>query len=109
MRLQYFLKTGDRGRSIRYALLAPDGTAIDLTGATVRFLMRSRSTGVTVVAAVATVVAAPSGIVQYDWQIADVGSEDIFNGEFEVTYSDGRKETFPNFDYIEIIIKGDLG
>lgn len=109
MKLQFFLKRGDLGRSIRYTLQAPDGSAIDLTGASVRFLMSNHETGASVVAAAATIVTPTSGIVQYDWQANDVLAAGIFDGEFEVTYPDSRTETFPNYSYIEIIISGDLG
>jgi hypothetical protein len=56
----------------------------------------------------ATVVTAASGIVRYDWLAADTDTAGTFQAEFEVTYSDGKIETFPNASYIEVVITDDI-
>lgn len=105
MALQFFLKRGDRSPSIRFTL----SPTVDLTGATARFLMRDRATGAAVVTASASVVIpATAGIVQYDWQSADVAASGVYDAEFEITYSTGKIETFPNYGYIAVIISGDI-
>lgn len=107
MQETFYLKRGDTSPSLLYALFPTD---TDLTGATVRFNMRVNSTGViTVNRALATIVT-PTGAptVRYDWQAADTDTEGYYSAEFEVTYSGGAIETFPNSDYIRVAITGDI-
>lgn len=107
---QFYLKRGDLLRSIRFDLLNPDGTAVDLTAAaSVRFLMRARSSGTVTVNAAASIVSPEiDGTVQYDWQSGDTATAGTFDGEFEVTWPSSKPETFPNAGFIEIIISGDI-
>ena len=43
-----------------------------------------------------TVTDATNGIVKYEWQSGDTDTADDYTAEWEVTYSDGTIETFPN-------------
>ena len=47
--------------------------------------------------------------VKYEWQPGDTDTEGFYDAEFEVTYSDGTVETFPNRGFITVIISPDLG
>lgn len=47
--------------------------------------------------------------MRYVFQTGETDAAGLFNGEFEVTYVDGGKESFPNDDYIRIVIESDLG
>lgn len=49
-----------------------------------------------------------NGVVRYDWDAADTANAGRFEAEFEVTYSDGTVETFPNNDFIVVQIGGDI-
>ena len=102
MRQTFYLKRLDTSPSLVYFIL-PETT--DLTGATVVFSMRLAG-GAVKVSKQTAVVVQPTGkpTVRYDWQAANVDAEGNFEGEFLVTYSSGKKETFPNKDFIDIVI-----
>lgn len=108
MTLQFLMKRGDTAPSLRATLRNPDGTAVDLTGATVRFLMRDRISGASRVTASASLVTPASGIVQYDWQAADTSTAGTCDAEFEVTFASGKIETFPNSGFFQVVLQGDI-
>lgn len=89
------------------ATLKSNGTAVDLTGASVRFHMLGQD-GTVVVDAAATIEVAASGEVSYAWQAADTDEAGIYKCEWEVTYSGGGIQTFPNPGYNTVIIGGDI-
>jgi len=71
--------------------------AVDLTGATVRFKMRSTTSATLVVDQLAVIVSAVNGTVRYDWQTADVATAGLFLAWFEVTLASGKKQDTPEF------------
>lgn len=78
-------------------------------GASVRFHMRRIAPAKMITERLATVIgSATSGIVQYDWEAADTTTVDTYQAEFEVKYSDGSIETFPNNSYITVEVTDDL-
>lgn len=81
-----------------------DFNPIDLTGATVVFNMSDISDGVVISGAACTVTDEENGRVQYAWQSSDTETAGSFRGEFQVTYSGGDVETFPNNGYIRVNI-----
>lgn len=76
-----------------------EGGSVDLSGATVVFNMENR-----ISRAAAVVTGASTGLVTYNWTAADTSQPGLFDAEFEVTYSDGKVETFPREGYIKIRI-----
>ena len=54
------------------------------------------------------VVNATSGVVRYDWALGDSDSPASSQAEFEVTFSDGRKQTAPTLTYITVDVLADL-
>lgn len=90
------------------------GTAVDITGSTVKFIMVAADAngapviGSPKVSAAATIVSGPAGTVSYPPISADTDTAGWYLGEFEVTYSSGKKETFPKTNYIVILITADL-
>lgn len=103
----FYLKQNDTSPAIRAQLADQNDVPINITGATVKFLMRL-GTASPKVNASATIIDAVSGIVRYDWQAADTDTNGNFSGEFEVTFSGGSVETFPNDGYFSIVITDDI-
>jgi hypothetical protein len=102
----FYIKRNDTSPSIKYQL---DPKA-DLTGASVVFNMRGSSGPPIVSRAAATVVGnAADGVVSYAWAAVNTAKSGLYRGEFEVTYADGRIETFPNNGYIQVLVTDDLG
>lgn len=97
MATKFYIKQNDTKPSITAQLLS-DGSAVDLTGATVKFHMGST------IDAAATITDAATGNVRYDWASGDTATAGTYNAEFEVTFSDGKIETFPNDEYLLIVI-----
>ncbi len=107
--MTFYVKQNDTAPSIRATLKDGDDAVIDLTDATVRFHMRTiGGTTAKIDSAVSIVSPATNGIVQYDWTAADTDTIGSFQAEFEVTYSSGRIETFPNSGYIRVEITDDI-
>ena len=93
---RFRIKQGTLKPALRATLQQGDGTAIDLTGCTVKFRMRSRRTNAVKVNLVASTIITPaSGIVEYRWQGTATDTLGTFSGEFEVTFSGGEKLIAP--------------
>lgn len=106
----FTIKQGDTSPAIKSQLSA-DGSSIDLFNVTeVRFLMKKSGTLVVDddTNGAVSITDAANGIVKYEWQSGDTDNLSAHEAEWEVEYSDGTKETFPNDDYIKIKIKPDL-
>ncbi len=69
-----------------------------------------RRTGETTakVDAPAVIEDADNGIVYYSWDAADTDTIGSYEAEFEVTFTGGEIETFPNNRYIEVEITDDI-
>jgi BppU N-terminal domain len=100
------LKQGDAGTPIQAILYNPDGSLVDLSGATAKFIM-AKSTGSTIysgdtvawdirIDTAAEILDPLAGSVQYIFLDVDVAEFGSYLGEFQVTYPSGRIETFPN-------------
>ena len=89
------------------ATLTSGGTAVDLTGATVRFHMMDESKAV-IVDAAATVVSAAAGTVKYDWAAGDTDTSGRFKAEWEVTFADATIRTFPVQGHTNVLIHDDI-
>lgn len=100
-----WMKQGDLLPNLT-AVLQDRSGPLNITGGTVKFIMRAAEGSVKINAS-ATIVTAASGIVQYTWSGSDTDTAGEFEGEFQVTLS-GKKETFPNTGYIPIIILDDI-
>lgn len=103
----FYMKQNDTQPRMLATLQDGDEVAINLTGASVRFHMRTLA-GTLKTDAAATIVTAASGIVRYDWAAADTDTVGTYQAEFEVTYPDATVETFPNSGYIRVEITDDI-
>ena len=106
--MSFYIKQNDTVPSLRAALENGSGTAVDLTGATCQFHMRGIGATSVTVDATAQIVNEATGIVQYNWVADDTDTVGSYQAEFEVTYSDGTIETFPNNGYIRVEITDDI-
>lgn len=101
------IKSGAQNPSLDATLTKGDGTAQDLTGATVTFSMKRKRTGaVKVNAGACTIVNAPGtdGKVKYAWQSADIDTPGVYYGSFKVTGLAGGPAVFPTSGYIWVTV-----
>jgi len=106
--MTFYIKQNDTSPSMVATLQDADGDVIVLTGASVRFHMRTIGSTNATVDAAAVIVDETNGIVRYDWDAADTDTVGSYQAEFEVTYADASIETFPNDGYIRVEIKADI-
>lgn len=98
-RKQRWLKQGDTAPQFVVTLTHDTDVPINLTDASVRFHLRNLATGVVTVDAAGAVHSVSDKQVRYDWQAGDSVTAGLYEFEFEITYSDGTIETFPNWTH----------
>jgi hypothetical protein len=104
--MKFYVKQNDTSPSMLATLQDASGVAVDVSSATVNFYMGNINGNV--VNSTATIVDAEAGQVRYDWVASDTANSGMYQAEFEVVYVGGTKETFPNNDYISVVIRPDL-
>lgn len=106
------IKANDRLPSVEAILGFAGGFIADLSGlgTAVKFIMRSRDTPTAApkVNAAAVIVDGVRGQVRYDWATGDTDTPGIYVAEWQVTYADGRKQTFPTLTYHTVTVLADL-
>lgn len=105
---EFHIKRGDTLPYLSATLRGNDGTAADLTNATVLFKMRKANATAVALSRACSIIDAVKGKVRFYWQAGDTDVVGKFQGEFEVTYVNGSIETFPNKDFVPVIIGGDI-
>lgn len=106
--MSFVIKQGDRSPAIS-STLEYDGEAVDLFGASVKFVMRlPGSTGDAKVNASATVTSTDDGAVEYEWAAGDTDEAGLYIAEWIVTYAGGTQQTFPPDDYLYVLVKETL-
>lgn len=93
--MAFKIKQNDTSPALQATLKDASLSVINLTGATVRFHMKSVG-GTVKIDAPMDIISALGGVVRYDWQAGDTDTVDTYYIEFEVTYVDSSVETFPN-------------
>lgn len=91
--------------------LSVTGTAIDLTGATIRCTMYEADAGTLKInrqTTGVTITSAASGLFHYQWQSGDTDTTGTYLIEFEVTPQSGGKFTLPYDNKNYVVITGDL-
>lgn len=84
--------SSDTAPSVFGTLTDTSGDPIDLTGATVRFQMRSTIDRRFAVNAIATIVTAAAGEVRYDWVAGDLGTPGSYVCRWRITFGDATIE-----------------
>ena len=102
------IKRGDTRHAIKAVLKDASGAPVDLTGCEVKFHMAPLNRPA-VISRAAHIQDAVTGEVWFVWASGETDIAGVYRAEMEVTYQDGRKETFPNDGYISIQILNDLG
>lgn len=100
----FFLKKGDTLPKLAATLKDSEGYPIVLSGATVRFKMRKEGTRTSKVDAVATVVDAEEGQVEYAWQAADTDTAGQYEAEWVIT-NGGNVQRVPNDRFFAVSIQ----
>lgn len=98
MGLKLYIKQDDTDQFPRARLCRTnaEGTAleaINLTGATVKFIMKeigATATKVDATLAGGEIIDAVNGLVEYWWEAADTDTVGSYLAEFEITFSNGR-------------------
>ena len=104
MSVDFYMKVNDTWPALQITMTYNDGTtAVNLTGGTCRFLMKSLD-GAVAVSQTATIVTPASGIVRYDWVAADTATEGEYHAEFEATLAAGGIVSAPTNGYINVHI-----
>lgn len=106
------IKRGDREPKFS-AKLAVDNAGQDLTGCSVKFIMKKPGAATPKISAAATidqtVDSSTFGDVSYSWGATDTDELGLFRAEFEVTFANGNKRTWPADGYLLIQVVEDLG
>lgn len=103
-----YLKQHDT-KPLEATLTQKGGRPIDLSGATVKFLMKQNPPGSTTITGTCTLVNATKGIVRYSWGGSDLNTPGTYKVEFEITFADTKKQTVPSKDYEDVVVTADLG
>ena len=103
-----YWKVGDVGPTATATLLGAAGPA-NLTASSVRFIMRPRPSGAVKVNGASTIVDPAAGTVFYDRAAVDTDTAGRYYAEFEVTFSNGDVQSFPEDGYIEVIVTDQIG
>mgnify|MGYP002626463953 FL=1 len=106
--MTFYIKQNDTRPTITATLIDGDGSLAALTGATVSFKMRKVGSTSATVDSSASVTSIANGEVTYTWSASDTATVGSYEGEFQVTYSSGGIQTFPNSGYIEIEVVDDI-
>ena len=101
------IKQGDTRTALRATLMGADNSPVDLTGASVRFVMGERRYS-PIISREAVVVDAVGGQVLFTFEPGDTDKPSSYQAEFRATFLDGRTETYPNDRYIVIEIMPSL-
>jgi Ni,Fe-hydrogenase III component G len=96
------IKQGDTRHAIRALLKTVDGVIIDLTAASIRFVMVSRRNEILIDR---DAILEADGRVVYVFEEGETDIAGDYAIEFLVTYDDMREETFPHKGFIKLTIE----
>ena len=104
MSLIFPMVQDDTSPALRAILRDKEGDVVPIIGASVEFIMQAAD-GTNKVTANAVVNDGAAGDVQYNWVVNDTDTLGYFEAQFRVTFADGRVETFPNSECMQVYIK----
>ena len=103
----FYWKQGDTAPAIAEQLFDGTGAPVPLTGASVKFMMQAPGSTVKVNAA-ATITDAALGKVSYTPIATDTDTIGDYLVEWQVTFSGGQFETFPNSGHQKVRVTDDI-
>ena len=101
--MTFYIKQNDTRPNLAANLFDGDGSIPSVV-----FKMRKSGSTTATVNSAAVVTNASKGEVTYTWSASDTATVGSYEAEFEVTYSGGGIQTFPNNQYINIEITDDI-
>lgn len=105
----YTIVQGDTAPVFTDTLTYSDETAVNLTGATVTFVMRALTAAAPVsLAGTTTVTAAAIGAVKFSPSAADTASPGMFMAKWSVVFQDGSTMQFPTVGYLWVSVEENL-
>jgi hypothetical protein len=106
---RFYIKQNDTRPTLRCILLDANELPVDLTAAALEFHMRAYPGGTTKISAGSvTVLNAGRGDIEYQWSSSDTDTAETYEAEFEVTYSNGTIQTFPNDKHAFVYVTDDI-
>lgn len=109
MAADFTIKAGDSQPVLTDTLTYSDGTAVDLTGATLAFVMRAQTAASPLtLTGLAEITGASSGAVSYTFTAADSGGAGNYMANWAVTFPDGSLMTFPTIGYLSIRVEENI-
>lgn len=104
----FIIKQGDVLPVLTDTLTFSDGSAADLVGGSVNFVMRALTAAGTTTNAAATIVNAVGGQVSYTFTAQDTAGAGMYMANWVVTFAGGTVMTWPTDGYLEINIEENL-
>jgi hypothetical protein len=105
----FIIQKGTTRPILNSTLTYSDGSTVNLTGATVKFVMRPVTATAPTTSAGATITSATSpATVQYTFTAVDTQSAGQFQAQWAVTFGDGSTMNFPTDGYLEVSVTEDL-
>lgn len=103
-----YLKSGDRRPVPSVTISEHTGAPVDLSAATVMFVMYPLDGTTATVNSTATIADPLAGTCYYDWGVGETDTPGTYVSEFQVTWNDGRQLTVPSRGFIEVEIAESL-
>jgi hypothetical protein len=113
----FSIKAGDTGASLPATLENSGGTAVNIQSATILLKVGPFRGGTLTMLGAGTIdqvgdgsggTSGLLGKVHYKWPTTGFATADLYRGEWEVTFSSGTIQTFPNDSYFSILVTDDL-
>ena len=104
----FSIKSGDVLPILSDTLTYSNGTAVNLTGASVKFVTRAITAMGPTTNATATIVTPAAGTVSYTFTAADTAVAGHYQATWIVTFSGGQIQQFPTDGYLDINIEENI-
>ena len=104
----FYIKRGDRLPKFTVWLQNPDGSPVVLADEPIRFRMFPVGGKEAKVDGIGAIEDGPKGRVSYSWAAGDTDTPGEYNAEWAVMFGDDKEMTFPNYDYMKVLVYPDL-